>query len=621
MSRSGTPGIPQSALTRGTPGCPCAKFALILPLLSMLFALGCPLAARAQGDILRKIRPDHPRLILTQPDWEKLRAATKSDPVQSSWLEDLRRAADAQMQRARTRYRLDNNQLLFKSREALTQLSIFGALYRLTGEKRYAQAAKEEMLAVTSFPDWNPAHFLDTGEMTAAVAIGYDWIYDALDPGERKNIEASIVRLGLQPGLKAYDKPEWWVQNPNNWNIVCHGGLTLGALAVAEVAPDIAEKTIEFALRDVPFAMRTWGPDGAWPEGLEYWAYTSQYNVLLIASLQSALGDDFGLLSIPGFSRAGFFPIYDTGPSGTTFNFADAQPEAHPERAPQMFWLARSFQQPGFATFELAHVNPANVSIWDLLYAGIDPLPSGQTTAASLPLFAVFHGVQDVGVARSSWEDPRAAWVALKGGDNGAGHAHLDLGSFVYEALGQRWAVDPGRDEYSLPGYFAKERWRYFRTGTRAHNTLVVDNQNQPLDAKAKITESGQENGRDYFVIDLSQTYNIGRVQRRIELIRGQNLKITDDIEATSPHDIAWNMITPANVETRGPIAILSQNGRTLSVRILSPADGRFQIQPAAGPPPEAQSGNLKRLTLGVASVKTAHIVVQLGTADKAPEK
>jgi hypothetical protein len=621
MSRSGTPGIPQSALTRGTPGCPCAKFALILPLLSMLFALGCPLAARAQGDILRKIRPDHPRLILTQPDWEKLRAATKSDPVKSSWLEDLRRAADAQMQRARTRYRLDNNQLLFKSREALTQLSIFGALYRLTGEKRYAQAAKEEMLAVTSFPDWNPAHFLDTGEMTAAVAIGYDWIYDALDPGERKNIEASIVRLGLQPGLKAYDKPEWWVQNPNNWNIVCHGGLTLGALAVAEVAPDIAEKTIEFALRDVPFAMRTWGPDGAWPEGLEYWAYTSQYNVLLIASLQSALGDDFGLLSIPGFSRAGFFPIYDTGPSGTTFNFADAQPEAHPERAPQMFWLARSFQQPGFAAFELAHVNPANVSIWDLLYAGIDPLPSGQTTAASLPLFAVFHGVQDVGVARSSWEDPRAAWVALKGGDNGAGHAHLDLGSFVYEALGQRWAVDPGRDEYSLPGYFAKERWRYFRTGTRAHNTLVVDNQNQPLDAKAKITESGQENGRDYFVIDLSQTYNIGRVQRRIELIRGQNLKITDDIEATSPHDIAWNMITPATVEIRGRVAILSQNGRTLSVRILSPDDGRFQVQPAAGPPPEAQSGNLKRLTLGLAAVKTAHIVVQLGIADKAPEK
>src|SRR6266849_3878213 len=232
MRRSGTL---QSALTKTTSGCRSAKFALILPLLSMLFAVGSAPVARAQGDILRKIRPEHPRLILTQSDWERLRAGIKSDPVKSSWLEDLRRAAEAQMQRPRTKYRLDNNQLLFKSREGLTQLSMFGALYRLTGEKRYAQAAKEEMLAVTSFPDWNPAHFLDTGEMTAAVAIGYDWIYDALDSGERKNIEAAIVRLGLQPGLKAYEKPDWWTQNPNNWNIVCHGGLALGALTVAEV--------------------------------------------------------------------------------------------------------------------------------------------------------------------------------------------------------------------------------------------------------------------------------------------------------------------------------------------------------------------------------------------------
>jgi hypothetical protein len=594
-----------------------SKSVPILLLLTMFFSVGWPSAAQAQGDIVRKVHPEHPRLIFTQAGWDKLRDATRNDPLRASWLGQLRSVADTQMQRPRTKYRLDNNQLLFKSREALLQLSTFGALYRLTGEKRYAQAAKDELLSVTSFPDWNPSHFLDVGEMTAAVAIGYDWIYDALDSGERKNIESAIVRLGLQPGLKAYDKPDWWVQNPNNWNIVCHGGLTLGALAVAEVAPDIAEKTLEFALRDVPYAMRTWGPDGAWPEGFEYWAYTSQYNVLLIASLQSALDSDFGLLSIPGFSNAGLFPIYETAPSGTTFNFADAQPEARPERAPQMFWLARAFHQPAFGAFELGHVAPANISIWDLLYAGIDPLPSGQQMLASLPLFTVFHGVQDVAVARSSWDDPAAAWLALKGGDNGAGHAHLDLGSFVYEVSGERWAVDPGRDDYSLPGYFGKERFRYFRTSTRGHNTLVVDNQNQLLDAKAKITASGPQGDGDYFfTVDLSQAYNIGRVQRKFELLRGSGLRITDDIEANSAHDIVWNMLTRANVDANGATATLSQDGRTVSLRILSPADGHFEILPGAGSPPEAQAGNLKRVTLHLTSAKTAHIVVELGNAN-----
>jgi len=52
---------------------------------------------------------------------------------------------------------------------------------------------------------------------------------------------------------------------------------------------------------------------------------------------------------------------------------------------------------------------------------------------------------------------------------------------------GQRWAVDGGRDDYSLPGYFDKERYRYFRTGTEGHNTLIFDTRNQPLTAKQRL--------------------------------------------------------------------------------------------------------------------------------------
>jgi hypothetical protein len=40
--------------------------------------------------------------------------------------------------------------------------------------------------------------------------------------------------------------------------------------------------------------------------------------------MQTALGDDFGLSKIDGFSQAGMFPIYIQGPLGKTFNYADA---------------------------------------------------------------------------------------------------------------------------------------------------------------------------------------------------------------------------------------------------------------------------------------------------------
>ena len=36
------------------------------------------------------------------------------------------------------------------------------------------------MLAAASFENWNPKHFLDTAEMTAALAIGFDLLHNDL---------------------------------------------------------------------------------------------------------------------------------------------------------------------------------------------------------------------------------------------------------------------------------------------------------------------------------------------------------------------------------------------------------------------------------------------------------
>jgi len=41
------------------------------------------------------------------------------------------------------------------------------------------------MLAAAQFPDWFPKHFLDTAEMTAALGVGYDWLFDFLSAEER----------------------------------------------------------------------------------------------------------------------------------------------------------------------------------------------------------------------------------------------------------------------------------------------------------------------------------------------------------------------------------------------------------------------------------------------------
>src|SRR6185295_7886257 len=78
------------------------------------------------------------------------------------------------------------------------------------------------------------------------------------------------------------------------------------------------------------------------------------------------------------------------------------------------------------------------------------------TDFAALPLDSRYQATH-LAFFRSAWNDKSALYVGFKGGDNAANHAHLDLGTFVLDALGQRWAVDLGPDDYDLPGYFGPE--------------------------------------------------------------------------------------------------------------------------------------------------------------------
>ena len=89
---------------------------------------------------------------------------------------------------------------------------------------------------------------------------------------------------------------------------------------------------------------------------------------------------------------------------------------------------------------------------------------------------------------RSEWNDADATFVGFKGGTNKAHHGHLDLGTFVLDSAGQRWAIDLGSDDYGSPDYFnGEKRWGYYRASTAGHNTLVIDGRNQDPAVDAEV--------------------------------------------------------------------------------------------------------------------------------------
>lgn len=565
----------------------------MLTLVLLTLGAGAPAEAAtltAPSQILRTLRPDHPRLIALPGDLARLKRLLAEDAKARAVYAQVKREAEKMLGAAPVRHELVGPRLLHQSRTCLDRVYTLATVYRLEGDRRFADRAWREMATAAAFKDWNPSHFLDTAEMTHALAIGYDWLYDFLSPEQRKTIREAIVDKGLREAEKVYRRGGWWAKSQWNWNQVCNGGISLGALAVAEDEPELAAWTVHQAVQSLPIAMKEYNPDGAWAEGPGYWNYATQYTVAMLAGLETALGTDFGLSQAPGFSETGNFRVHVVGPTGRTFNFADAGDRAG--RAPHMFWLARKFDKPLWAWHERDVIGAQSaLHLWWFDTRGDGP---GEEPTARWFRHA------DVVFLRSAWADPRAVFVGFKAGDNKVNHSHLELGDFVMEADAQRWAVDLGSDDYNLPGYFGRQRWSYYRLGTEGQNTLWIDGANQDARAVAPMVAFHRATDRAHAVADLSAAYakQVKSVHRGIALLGRRQVLIQDEIVTPSKAKIVWQMHTRAKIELQGPRAVLRQGGETLVARILCPEGAQFDTAPAAPPPPQRQQPDVRKLVV-----------------------
>ncbi len=560
-----------------------------------------------EDNVLDGLRADHPRLIILDDELNRIQADMQADAVLQGYFDALVSSGDSLLDEPVSERVIVGPRLLAVSREVLKRIYTWSLLHRLTQDSKYLDRARSELLAVAQFSDWNPSHFLDVAEMTHAFAIGYDWLYHDLSPDDRATIKQAIVDKGLVPARQAYEDDEWWTDDAFNWNNVCNGGIAIGALAVADEEPDLARWLLYRNVTNLPFALESYAPDGAWAEGPGYWGYATHYTVAAFASLRSALGTDFGLSTLPGLAEAGLFRVSMVGPTSLFFNFADAWERAGADAS--LFWLGWRYDRPLYAYSERQYAGSRG-SYGDLMW--YDDRGS-EADLLQVPTDVRFDGA-DVVVLRSSWTDPDATFFALKGGDNQANHSHLDLGTFVLDALGERWAIELGGDDYNLPGYFGSERYTYYRLATEGQNTLVVDNINQNEDAVARITLFETEANRGYGIADLTEGYapqGATQVRRGFALIDGRDrVLMVDEIEASRDLQVAWTMHTLADVTTSGTTATLSQGGKQVEVRLLSPSGATFSSQAVNLNPPQEPTDGVRKLQVRLSGVSSTTIRV-----------
>lgn len=563
--------------------------------LNFLSALAALPAIQDWTPLASRLRAEHPRLLLTDAGLGDLRPRVEGDALGREVLQRLRKEGEALLREAPVVYRLVGPRLLTQSRRALDRIGKLALLWRWDGERRWLDRALKEMKAACAFRNWNPSHFLDTAEMTFAIGLGYDWLHRGLTEDDRALLREAIVSKGLDPALNFYVNRLGWTNAVHNWNQVCNGGILLGALAVAEDEPARAEQVVRGALDSLPRAMRSYAPDGGWNEGPGYWHYATRYTCYLLSGLETALGTDFGLAASPGFPRTGHFRLDFASPTGKTFNYADGG-EAAPA-SEELYWLARKFSQPAYAWEQrrmLARSKTAtafDVVWWQNAAAG--PAEGGWA------LDNYYSGVQTA-FLRGSWSDPQSSWAAVKGGDNKANHAHLDLGSFVFDALGERWAMDLGADDYNLPQYFGAKRWTYYRLRTESHNTVLINGKNQDPRASAAYLGTEAAGGDVAYTFELANAYpGLLRAHRRtLGLVGGRTLLVRDDIDAAEPVEALWGMITPAEVDLSGSTAVLRLSGKRVKASVSGVEGARFEVVSTRPPAPQRSNEGTRKLVV-----------------------
>ncbi len=115
--------------------------------------------------------------------------------------------------------------------------------------------------------------------------------------------------------MEHYNTKALWTKGRNNWNRVCNIGLALGALAIADEAPKLADRIMRYALESLLHINHVYEPEGAYPEGPSHWEYGTRLPLPDAQCVAYGIGSRFRYCG-PGGDRAHRFVSHPHPKSG-----------------------------------------------------------------------------------------------------------------------------------------------------------------------------------------------------------------------------------------------------------------------------------------------------------------
>ena len=174
-----------------------------------------------------KISPNsHPRLLINENTFAVLKSRMETSPTLTKLHDIIMGTIEKEMKsNEELEYKFDvsGRRLLSISRRAILRVAAGAYAFKMTGDRQYVSYVERQLSAVCDFPNWNEKHYLDVGEMALAVSIGYDWLYDELDPEIKLKAEKAVNEHAFRTAIEKKYTHKFY-KMLNNWNQVCNGG-------------------------------------------------------------------------------------------------------------------------------------------------------------------------------------------------------------------------------------------------------------------------------------------------------------------------------------------------------------------------------------------------------------
>ena len=571
----------------------------------------------------------HPYLFAGADDFQLLRQRlAKNDPYITGQYEKIKVNAAKYLSHSPEKITSDINTVSYFSRasDAIKIVMYCAFIYLAEGDESYAQRAFDEAMYFAGLSSWGTYQYIDNNQVSLALAVCYDWLYDWL--GTKDGARALLVDAIRSKHL---DEVSHILADPQNekysatfyrkyYDSDNHSALNncytfLTALAVSDTDAASSAYVMSACLTNLQKVLNRMSVDSGWYEGVSYWNNVGPALGKVFASMDASLGTSFGYTDISFISDCPYFPMYAQSSVGC-FVYNDSVSSRH--ISAEMYYFGKKKGDDNICRYVLEsnHTSPL-MCLW---YDG----DLNNENNIKLPKDRVYSDVS-LASMRSSWSGEQEIFTAMSVQNANLSHAFMNSGTFVLDALGERWITNPGRDEYTLNGYWDKgcngKRWQYYCTRAEANSCVVInpsEHGGQTIAPNDKINVMQSSENEAFCIADLSATYEgVNSYRRGLKLFDNRSrVMLRDEIVLDKASQVySFINLYNSDIQLTSDGVILAKGSKKLYVKITSDRAFTHEIIAAAplstSPNPEGQmdcTKKFKRLSICFDSVDSVNV-------------